>query len=674
MTHVDVAPVARDRSMTGSAALAWATAWGQAGLVLLVAFALAAFINSPGLSVGPVESQYTSRTAGPEAAKWSTAPRALGLTEDRLWLRFSVDNVDAVDHVGHFRLQGPLVEEVVARSGNVELRAGERVPRAEWPVPGRHAELPLAFPAGSRTEVVVWVEGTRGLSTEFELRAPQAAASVEAERFGVLGIALGIMLGLVLQGFAAAAIARRGLHALQALSSTFIGLWLAGSAGVLQLWWGPLPEGLLAGLHVAALLAALAMSRVLFGLAARAPRWDAAAQIASVGLLVTFASWAVLPPPTYHQVFGLVFFVVQGGLVALGALRLRAGDRTARLYTTTWMLSLAIAVPGWLASIGALPVVVLDVVPMAAGLVWVVGLSLTTADHYRAERERAELLRAAGERFVPREFLQILGRAELHEVRAGDHEQRTLTVFFSDLRSFSRIVESQTPDENIAFINDYLAAMERPIREHHGFVEGYVGDAIMALFVDADAAVRAAIANLRALASLNARRAEAGREPLRMGIGLSTGELMLGTIGSSTRLKCGVIGDAVNTAARTESMTKQYGASLLVTGATQRALTGSYLMRHVDDVIPAGKTEPVAIWEVLDGLSDHERDLRLAHSDAFAQARACWRAGQLDACLAALARCSAADPVVVLLRDRCEQLRARGVPADWRGVTQLEKK
>jgi class 3 adenylate cyclase len=642
--------------------------------VLLVALLCVAFVDSPALSVGPVESQYTSRTASPQASQWSTAPRALGLTEDRLWLRFSVDNADAKDQVAHFRLQGPLVEEVVARSGDVEVRAGERVPRALWPVRGRHAELPLLFPAQSRTEVVVWVEGTRGLSTEFELRTPHTAAGVEAERFGVLGIALGIMLGLVLQGFAAAAIARRGLHALQALSSTFIALWLAGSAGVLQLWWGAVPEWLLAGLHVCALLAALALSRVLFGLPVRAPAWDRAARVASVGLLLTFASWAVLPPPTYHQVFGLVFFVVQGGLVALGVLRLRAGDRTGRVYLTTWALSLAIAVPGWLASIGALPVAVLDVVPMAAGLVWVIGLSLTTADHYRAERERADLLRTAGERFVPREFLQMLGRSELHEVRAGDHEQRTLTVFFSDLRSFSRIVEAQTPDENIAFINDYLTAMEQPIREHQGFVEGYVGDAIMALFVDADAGVRAAIANLRALAPINARRAAEGREPLRIGIGLSTGELMLGTIGSATRLKCGVIGDAVNTAARTESMTKHYGASLLITGDTQRALAGRYEMRHIDDVVPAGKTTPVEIWEVLDGLSDDERHLRFAHNEAFAQARACWRAGQLDPCLAALALCSAADPVVVLLRDRCEQLRARGLPADWRGVTQLEKK
>ena len=182
---------------------------------------------------------------------------------------------------------------------------------------------------------------------------------------------------------------------------------------------------------------------------------------------------------------------------------------------------------------------------------------------------------------------------------------------------------------------------ERLLSPHRRLQPLHVGDAIMALFQDAAAAVAAAIGDLQALAVLT--RSRHGLEAVRTGIGLSTGELMLGTIGSASRLKCGVIGDAVNTAARTESMTKQYGAALLITGATRHALKGTYVLRLIDDVIPVGKVEPTEIWEVLDGCSDAERSIKTRHQAHFDAARVHWRRGDLADTLTELAACDDGD-------------------------------
>ena len=238
----------------------------------------------------------------------------------------------------------------------------------------------------------------------------------------------------------------------------------------------------------------------------------------------------------------------------------------------------------------------------------------------RSERERrAELEQAnarlttwneASRRFVPFEFLAILGRRELPEIQRGDSAHKLMSAFFSDIRDYTTIVESQDAPANFPFINEYLESMEAPIRAHAGIVDSYHGDGIMALFGGSpDDAVAAAVDSLAALASYNeAARTSRGSAPLRIGIGIDTGRLMLGTMGSSGRLAASAIGDSANTASRVESATKLYGATILITTRTRDGLspTCGWQLRAVDNVRPRGQRQPVTLYEVLDGLSEDE--------------------------------------------------------------------
>jgi class 3 adenylate cyclase len=204
------------------------------------------------------------------------------------------------------------------------------------------------------------------------------------------------------------------------------------------------------------------------------------------------------------------------------------------------------------------------------------------------------------ERFVPQAFLSIVGKPTIVEVELGDNKRRTMTILFSDIRNFTTLSESMTPDENFAFINAYLARMGPVIRDHRGFIDKYIGDGIMALFDEADDAVRAGLAMLDALAAFNADLRDGGHQPIAIGIGMNSGSLMLGTIGEKHRMDGTVISDAVNLAARIESLTKTYRVPLLISQFTREQLAdpAAFALRSVDEVTVKGKSRPVAIFEV----------------------------------------------------------------------------
>jgi class 3 adenylate cyclase/HAMP domain-containing protein len=204
------------------------------------------------------------------------------------------------------------------------------------------------------------------------------------------------------------------------------------------------------------------------------------------------------------------------------------------------------------------------------------------------------------ERFVPHTFLSIIGKPSIVDVELGDNKRQNMTILFSDIRSFTTLSEKMTPDENFAFINAYLERMGPVIRTHNGFIDKYVGDAIMALFDTADEALRAGLAMFDALDVFNAERRLADLAPIAIGIGVNSGLLMLGTIGEKHRMDGTVISDAVNLASRIEDLTKVYRAGLLMSQYTyeQLAEPEAYGIRPIDVVRVKGKTQPVAIYEV----------------------------------------------------------------------------
>ncbi|MDR1505807.1 MAG: adenylate/guanylate cyclase domain-containing protein [Treponema sp.] len=218
--------------------------------------------------------------------------------------------------------------------------------------------------------------------------------------------------------------------------------------------------------------------------------------------------------------------------------------------------------------------------------------------------------------FVPREFLAILNKNSVGDLKLGDHIKQEMTIFFSDIRQFTDLSERLTPEESFAFINSYLSRIVPKITMNGGFVDKYIGDAILALFPQIDGpdmAVRAAISIQECIQEYNVHRASCGYRPLSMGIGLHTGTLMMGVVGVKDRMQNTVISDAVNLASRLESITKVFGVSLAISEETFKKLAdpGSYKYRFIGKVRVKGKSAPVSIFEIFDGINPATQERKI---------------------------------------------------------------
>lgn len=229
-------------------------------------------------------------------------------------------------------------------------------------------------------------------------------------------------------------------------------------------------------------------------------------------------------------------------------------------------------------------------------------------------------------RLIPRQLLKLLERDNILDVKLGDQIERKLTIMFTDIRSFTSLSEAMTPQENFNFLNSYLKQMEPVISAHHGIIDKYVGDTILALFTHgADDAVSGAINMLEKLEEYNAGRARAGYVPVRIGVGLNTGLAMIGTVGGEERMESTVIGDAVNLSSRIEESTKVYNTPLLISQNTlyDLAIPGKYDIRFLDRIRVKGKTQPLSIYEVFNNdpiaLRDGKRATKLKFEKAVIQ-------------------------------------------------------
>ncbi|MGK5093969.1 pentapeptide repeat-containing protein [Deltaproteobacteria bacterium TL4] len=283
-------------------------------------------------------------------------------------------------------------------------------------------------------------------------------------------------------------------------------------------------------------------------------------------------------------------------------------------------------------------------------------------------------------RFVPMEFLQLLGKRSIVDVNLGDQVQKNMSILFSDIRSFTSLSEQMTPAENFQFINEYLSYMEPIVIQHRGFVDKYIGDAIMALFDhNADDAVKASVDMLKELQNYNNHRNLLGKPSIQIGIGINTGSLMLGTIGGNNRMDGTVISDAVNLASRIEGMTKNYGASILISEYTfyQLKAPHTFSTRIVDRVQVKGKKDPVSVFEILDGEPPHQRELKKATASVFEQGLALYHLQEFDAAKSLFVGCQHKNPddrALQLYIQRCEQYATRNPHEPWDGITRLDSK
>jgi len=304
----------------------------------------------------------------------------------------------------------------------------------------------------------------------------------------------------------------------------------------------------------------------------------------------------------------------------------------------------------------------------------------TTIEDAKALNRRLLDLNEAFKKYVPREFLKLLEKESIVDVKLGDNVQKTMTVLFSDIRSFTTLSESMSPQENFNFINGYLQQMEPMISKNGGFIDKYIGDAIMALFATApDHAVKAALDMLHALVNYNQGRQRAGFLPVQIGIGINTGSLMLGTIGGESRLESTVISDDVNLASRIGSMTKMYGATLLISEKTFLSLETplAYSVRVLDRVRVRGKTEPVTLFEIFDGDAPAVKEGKYSTLKIFEEAFALYFRQEFREAQKLFSSCCIKNPhdqVTKLYLDRCGQMISAGQQTDWDGITKLDTK
>ncbi|WP_293146961.1 MULTISPECIES: adenylate/guanylate cyclase domain-containing protein [unclassified Microcoleus] len=273
-------------------------------------------------------------------------------------------------------------------------------------------------------------------------------------------------------------------------------------------------------------------------------------------------------------------------------------------------------------------------------------------------------LTEAAKRFVPNEFVSLLSHDSLSEVRLGDSVEKEMSILFSDIRDFTALSESLTPQENFNFINSYLSRMEPNIIKNHGFIDKYIGDAIMALFgQSASDAVNAAISMLHSLAEYNQHRMSCSYAPIKIGIGINTGSLMLGTVGSTNRMDSTVIGDAVNLASRLETMTKSYGVSMLIAQNTFLQLTDptSYSIRNIGCVRVKGKSDLMTIYEVFDADPPELKERKLATLPVFVEALYNYAAAKHQEAAELFADCVRKNPLDRVAQNylqRCHEMHA----------------
>jgi class 3 adenylate cyclase len=283
-------------------------------------------------------------------------------------------------------------------------------------------------------------------------------------------------------------------------------------------------------------------------------------------------------------------------------------------------------------------------------------------------------------RFIPREFLDMLERKSLADVKLGDHMERDMTVFFSDIRDFTQLSERLTPTENFAFLTSYLRNVTPIIRAHGGFVDKYLGDGVMALFPgEARSAVQAAVDLGQQIARYNHGRRLAGYAPIKIGTGLHRGTLMLGTIGAEDQMQTTVIADSVNLASRIEGMTKTFGVNLLLSGSVVDNLPAdhTFKLRPLGAVRAKGKSLTVEIFECFDNDASDLVEHKQRTETQFAAAMAEYRKGMLltaGKIFARIAEMCPEDTVAAYFRDRCTLSVMRERSGPWDGAEHLEMK
>ena len=296
----------------------------------------------------------------------------------------------------------------------------------------------------------------------------------------------------------------------------------------------------------------------------------------------------------------------------------------------------------------------------------------------RQREEDLKRIHAATEKFVPYDLLRVLGRKSILDVMLGDQIEEKVTVMFSDIRGYTSLSENMTPEENFSFLNGYIGRVGPVINTNKGFIIRFLGDGIMALFLQStDDAVKAGIDMQKVIYDYNKYRAAKNRKPIKVGIGMHQGPLIMGIMGNDRRLEANLVSDTVNAASRMEGLTKYYGSPLIITEPMFVQSNYDYAYRSLGKVQVKGKSETIEIYDVFEadppGIFLKKEQTKAMFEEGLEH----YYKRSFEAATASFAKVLSVHPedkAAQLYLSKAVRYHTSGVHADWEGVEVMEVK
>jgi adenylate cyclase len=306
--------------------------------------------------------------------------------------------------------------------------------------------------------------------------------------------------------------------------------------------------------------------------------------------------------------------------------------------------------------------------------------AITSFRMIREERAKRQIRKSFSQYLSPG-VIDLIEKDPEKYIRPGG-EMKELSIMFSDIRSFTTLSEGLSPDDLVHLLNEYFGAMTEIIFSYQGTLDKYIGDAIMAFwgspYPQQDHAFRScscALEMVRGLEKLNVKWRNEGRPPIAVGIGLNTGLVNVGNMGSDRRLAWTVMGDNVNLASRLEGITKQYHSKLVISEATYREVASQFVCRELDKIKVKGKNQPVNIYELLDVAA--ERPKYEALLQQFDHAMAAYRSQDWQEAADRFAQILTIYPddgPTQAFLERAEEFIEEAPQTDWDGVYVMKTK
>lgn len=296
----------------------------------------------------------------------------------------------------------------------------------------------------------------------------------------------------------------------------------------------------------------------------------------------------------------------------------------------------------------------------------------------KALNEQKKLTYAYG-RFFPPQFLTLLGKKSILDIKLGDQVEKKMAVLFADIRNFTTLIETTSPAESFRLINNYLAEVGPIVRKYNGFIDKYIGDAIMALFEKPDEALLATIEIMELLEKTVAKAPNRSKVISEIVAGIHFGHLMVGTVGEVERMDGTVISDAVNSASRLEALNRSYGTHILISEEFLNSLTAKerFKIRPIDHIYAKGKSNGMKIYEVFNLDPPELIQKKDQIKNDFEKAMQSYEKADFAEAIKLLKDCQKIlpqDPVLKIFIARSERYLAEGIPDKWTPIARLLSK